>query len=548
MPVLVYTGEGEFPNPSEREQFREVLDKIKSEFGNSFERIHVCYNFISSMQIDMLIILKKGLIDIELKSYEGEVMGGENGPWYVKDKDQKIRQVDGDRNVFGQCKEQRDYLFRNFKSVIPSLQNQKIKEEVFRAMIDSWACFKGDSKYVERLGQGNVDMYKNRFFRIVNTNNIIENIQDVLENSKHEFSEGDIDSIIKALGLKQVTDDIPPNPPHGQRNATQYMEIIMEFEEEIKQEKLDLNKAKEWIFQLSLNVYHTYTPLANMEDFTELKFLVFIGIIREVASYDRKATIYKYSYYIKNDDKSMNLARAIIDERIEERKNKLFDIVNKYEERYFLISMLRGEFEKLGNTNEFLLKFRVTSYNDFNYVPDLDDEKLKGISKSLGIDEKLLYAMYVAAHSPQMKEKSREIYEELLKAGLGLGSHIREHGEDVYDYSFPVSQLLKKLNLENITRSISFVNLKEYAKWQMVKSSIGNDSTLNLELLRNKLERMGIDDLDDLKIHFKKLFEQGDHIISNPESSYSKSKILILDEKGFYSYCDEIMAELVGKI
>jgi len=548
MPVLVYTGEGEFKNPWEAEQFHEVLDKIKSEFGNSSEKIHVCYNFISSMQIDMLIILKKGLINIELKSYEGEVMGGENGPWYVKDKDQNITPIDRNRNVFGQCKEQRDYLFRNLKSVIPSLQNQKIKEEVFRTMIDSWACFKGDSKYVERLGQGNVDMGKNRFFRIVNTNNIIENIQDVLENSKHEISEGDIDSIIKALGLKQVTDDIPPNPPLGQRNATQYMEIIKEFEEEFKQEKLDLNKAKEWIFQISLNGYHTYTPLENMEDFTELKFLVFIGIIREVASYDKKASIYEYYYHIKNDDKSMNLARAIIDERIEERKDKLFNIVNKYEERYFLISMLRGEFEKLGNTNEFLLEFRVTSYSNYNFVPDLDIEELKGISKSLRIDEKLLYAMYVAAHSPQMIEKSREIYEELLKAGLGLRNHVPATGEDVYDCSFPVSQLLKKLNLENIIRSISFVNLKEYAKWQMVKSLIDKDSTLNLELLRNKLELMGIDDLNDLKIHFKKLFEQGKYIISNPESSYSKSKILILDKKGFYSYCDEIMAELFGKI
>jgi len=548
MPVLVYTGEGGFKNPGEAKQFLEVLDKIKSEFGNSFERIHVCYNFISSVQIDILIILKKGLIDIELKSYEGEVMGGENGPWYVKDKDQNITPIDGDRNVFGQCKEQRDYLFRNLKSVIPSIQNQKIKEEVFRTMIDSWACFKGDSKYVERLGQGNVDMGKNRFFRIVNTNDIIENIQDVLENSKHEFSEGDIDSIIKALGLTKVTDDIPPNPPPGQRNATQYTEIIKEFEKKVKQEKLDLNKAKEWIFQLSLNRYHTYTTLGNMEDLTELKFLIFIGIIEEVSRFDRKAHSYEYFYHIKNDDKSMDLAKAIIDERIEERKDKLFNIVNKYEERYFLISMLRGDFEKLGNTNEFLLKFREDFDLSSNYVPDLDDEKLKGIFKSLGIDEKLLYAMYVAAHSPQMIEKSREIYEELLKAGLGLRNHVPGAGKDVYDYSFPVSQLLKKLNLVNIVKSISFVNLKEYAKWQMVKSSIGNDSTLNLELLRNKLERMGIDDLNDLKIHFKKLFEQGNHIISNPESSYSKSKILILDKKGFYSYCDEIMAELVGKI
>ena len=534
MPVLVYTGEGKFKNPGEAEQFLEVLDKIKSEFGNSFERIHVCYNFISSVQIDMLIILKKGLIDIELKSYEGEVMGGENGPWYVKDKDQNITPIDGGRNVFGQCKEQRDYLFRNLKSVIPSIQNQKIKEEVFRTMIDSWACFKGNSKYVERLGQGNVDMGKNRFFRIVNTNNIIEKIRDVLENSKHEFSEGDIDSIIKALGLKQVTDDVPPNPPPGQRNATQYMEIIKEFEEEIKQEKLDLNIAKELIFQISLNSY----GINYQKHLPELKVLRFMGIIWGGDKH----------YFIQRDDKSMDLAKAIIDERIEERKNKLFNIVNKYEERYFLISMLRGEFEKLGNTNEFLLKFIVTSYSNYNYVPDLDDEKLRGISKSLGIDEKLLYAMYVAAHSPQMIEKSREIYEELLKAGLGLRNHVPVTGEDVYDYSFPVSQLLKKLNLENITRSISFVNLKEYAKWQMVKSLIDKDSTLNLELLRNKLERMGIDDLNDLKIHFKKLFQQGNHIISNPESSYSKSKILILDEKGFYSYCDEIMAELIGKI
>jgi len=541
MPVLVYTGEGIPKNPNEFQQFLEVLHKINSEFGNSSEKIHVCYNFTSGKQIDMLIISNKGLIDIELKNYEGEVMGGENGQWFVQNNEGP---TPIESNVYIQCRDQRNDLFNKLKDIIPSLKNQRINEKEFRTMINSWACFKGDSKYVERPNQVNIDFIEKPFFRIVNMNNIIENIRDVFRNSKHEFFKEDIDSIIKALGLKR-DHNIEPDIISS---TAQLPAIIKEFEEEIKQEKLDLNKAKEWIFQLSLNGYHTYTPLANMEDFTELKFLVFIGIIREVASYDRKATIYKYSYHIKNDDKSVNLARAIIDERIEEKKDKLFNIVNKYEERYFLISMIRGRFEKLGNENELLLKFRVTSYNDFNYVPDLDIEELKELSKSLGIDEKLLYAMHVATHSPLMKEKSREIYEELLKAGLGLRNHVPGAGEDVYDYSFPVSQLLKKLNLENITRSISFVNLKEYAKWQMVKSSIGNDSTLNLELLRNKLELMGINDLNDLKIHFKKLFEQGNHIISNPESSYFKSKILILDKKSFYSYCDEIMAELFGKI
>ncbi len=541
MPVLVYTGEGIPKNPNEFQQFLEVLHKINSEFGNSSEKIHVCYNFTSGKQIDMLIISNKGLIDIELKNYEGEVMGGENGQWFVQNNEGS---TPIESNVYIQCRDQRNDLFNKLKDIIPSLKNQRINEKEFRTMINSWVCFKGDSKYVERPNQVNIDFIEKPFFRIVNMNNIIENIRDVFRNSKHEFSKEDIDSIIKALGLKR-DHNIEPDIISS---TAQLPAIIKEFEEEIKQEKLDLNKAKEWIFQLSLNGYHTYTPLENMEDFTELKFLVFIGIIQEVSSYDRKAIMREYYYHIKNDDKSVNLARAIIDERIEERKDKLFNIVNKYEERYFLISMIRGRFEKLGNENELLLKFRVTSYNDFNYVPDLDIEELKELSKSLGIDEKLLYAMYVAAHSPQMKEKSREIYEELLKAGLGLRNHIPGHGEDVYDYSFPVSQLLKKMNLGNIVKSISIENLKEYAKWQMVKSLIDNDSTLDLELLKSKLEPMGINGLNDLKIHFKKLFEQGNHMISNPESSYSKSKILILDKKGFYSYCDEIMAELFGKI
>jgi len=97
-------------------------------------------------------------------------------------------------------------------------------------------------------------------------------------------------------------------------------------------------------------------------------------------------------------------------------------------------------------------------------------------------------------------------------------------------------------------KSINIENLKEYAKWQMVKSLAVYESTLNMELLKNQLAPIGIDDLNDLKIHFKKLFEQGNHIISNPEASHSKSEILILDRKGFYSYCDEIMTELMGKI
>jgi len=81
----------------------------------------------------------------------------------------------------------------------------------------------------------------------------------------------------------------------------------------------------------------------------------------------------------------------------------------------------------------------------------------------------------------------------------------------------------------------------------MVKYLTSSELTLNLELLKNKLTPIGIDDLNDSKIHFKKLFEQGNHIISNPEVSHSKFNILILDRKGVHSYCDEIMTELMGK-
>jgi len=262
----------------------------------------------------------------------------------------------------------------------------------------------------------------------------------------YQFSKEDIDSIIKALNLKQDPNLTSLNiPSTAEKNVPQSPEIIKEFEEEIKQEKLDLNIAKEWVFELSLNPYIIEgSSLTYQKDLTELKVLLFMDIIEERKYYNRKEHYNEYFYFIKDDDKSMNLAKAIVDEKIEERKDKLYNIIDKYEKRYFLISMLRGEFEKLGNANEFLLKFIEDFDLSSNYVSDPDDKELKLLSESLGIDKKLLHAMYVAAHSSQMKEKSREIYEELLKAGTGLRKHNPGLEGNKHEYSFPVSQLLKK--------------------------------------------------------------------------------------------------------
>lgn len=83
MAVKVFCGE-EFEEGREHEwyQLKELYDVICEKYANIDENIYILSNFnLAQVQIDVLILAEKGTAIIDLKSYEGKIIGNENGAW-----------------------------------------------------------------------------------------------------------------------------------------------------------------------------------------------------------------------------------------------------------------------------------------------------------------------------------------------------------------------------------------------------------------------------------------------------------------------------------
>ena len=90
MVVKIFCGEDFSSYEHEWEQFKEVYNLLNEKYGNSDENIYILSNFLlSNAQIDIVILTINGPAILELKSYNGEIFGSENGEWYVITKDGK---------------------------------------------------------------------------------------------------------------------------------------------------------------------------------------------------------------------------------------------------------------------------------------------------------------------------------------------------------------------------------------------------------------------------------------------------------------------------
>jgi len=190
MVVLIYSSEGEFKDNRKEEMFQKVLENIKTEFVKSHEKVYVCYNLKYPISIDMLLIFKKGIFILKLMDYEGDVIGDKIGPWYVRFKNGQIIDIVGDygeRNIFKLCDYSRSSLI-NFIS--------------FKIIVDSWACFKGDSQFMNRFKLSKIAFDHNSHFRVVNENNIIKEIKNRLDYNGRKLSQQEIDWIINRLRLQ----------------------------------------------------------------------------------------------------------------------------------------------------------------------------------------------------------------------------------------------------------------------------------------------------------------------------------------------------------
>lgn len=185
-----------FENKHEWNQFKEVYKLIIEKYENIDEQIYILSNVIlSNTQIDVLILARKGIALLELKSNEGKIYGSENGEWVVITANGK--EVSLSENLFQQLNQQKFSLVDKLK-VIRKGNFERIEEEkLYR--IQCWGYFIKGSTY--DIFQ--VDKKAHIWFDVITANDLIEKMN--FFKAGYFLESKDMDAIVKGLNLKEFS-------------------------------------------------------------------------------------------------------------------------------------------------------------------------------------------------------------------------------------------------------------------------------------------------------------------------------------------------------
>jgi len=196
----------------EYNQFQELKKILISKYEDSDEEIVVLYNFyIKDIQIDVALIMNNGILLLEMKDYEGEIYGDEEGEWYCKKSNgEKIKiNSGGFLNPYIQCKAQRSMLTNR---ILELIQNKKLKgfpeeKQIISKSIKAWLYFNGSSIYKSRENQTENNLIKrNPWFNIVNAESLAKEIDKIGYNLN--FIKEDVDVIVNSLNVRKCNEKI----------------------------------------------------------------------------------------------------------------------------------------------------------------------------------------------------------------------------------------------------------------------------------------------------------------------------------------------------
>lgn len=183
----------------EIEQLKEIVEIVSK--SSSQEEIVLLSNvLLANNEIDCIILTKNGPIIIELKAYKGEIIGQENGDWYVRTEEEEIPLK---TNLYQQLRSQRNDLFNKLDKVREN-NFPRIESEDFRK-INAWGYFKSGSKYSDNQINLNIA----RWFDVVTAETLINKINQ--QNSGYTLFYEDMEIIIKELHLIPWPDDMISN-------------------------------------------------------------------------------------------------------------------------------------------------------------------------------------------------------------------------------------------------------------------------------------------------------------------------------------------------
>lgn len=194
MVVKVFCGE-EFEYEHEWNQLKELYDVIYEIYTNSDENVYILSNFdLAKVQIDVFILTENGTAILDLKSYDGKIIGNENGDWIAIKNGKKIPLH---KNLFRQLRAQKFDLMEKLNQI--RIGNFEHIEERNLGLIKCWGYFeKGSSYDIAQIGES-----AHIWFDVITADNLIEKMKWI--NAQYKLKMRDMDAIVKGLNLKEYS-------------------------------------------------------------------------------------------------------------------------------------------------------------------------------------------------------------------------------------------------------------------------------------------------------------------------------------------------------
>ncbi len=189
----------------ERPRFRHEFEQLR-ELGDVVQGadlpgpVYLASNFLlANGEIDCLLLTPRGMVVLDLKAYEGEVHGAEEGEWRVDGPDGT--RVPLKTNLFHQLRTHRfdvaNRLLRIREAAFPQIEEKDLMK------VGAWGYFKRGSTYPE----GQIDRDRVKWFDIVTADTLAERL--MLVDAGFTIGEREMDAVVDALHLAPANGLVP---------------------------------------------------------------------------------------------------------------------------------------------------------------------------------------------------------------------------------------------------------------------------------------------------------------------------------------------------
>ncbi len=258
-------------------------------------------------------------------------------------------------------------------------------------------------------------------------------------------------------------------------------DILKKFERDIGEQGLDINTAKDVVFKCALGgIFAGEYQLrkydmqfySNIEIPKELLYLEARGIIFESRPgrnyYQGRASV----YYTSENARALSL--TIIKERVEKKSLNVKSIQGRYRSTKLMVSLLgqmgsfidRTDYEL--NTASGDSRYMGVSLPIFSTPQDIP----RDLVEKFNISSQVIYATRICSSSPLFRDIVRQVYSDLVNAGIGnitesLGTGSEHYGKQ---YFVPLRSILEKLNIAGWPDIPVMNAIRNYAAWIIIRA------------------------------------------------------------------------------